>query len=187
MNAMPVVIVLALGPMLRWARRPGQASALTHSVDLAIASELPVLVVTTTAMADDVIHLVARRDVLALGTPSAASSAIGLGEAIAAGVAARASASGWLLLPAEVMSVQPQTLRRVASALSSHAVVYAQHRGRQGHPVAFGAELFSDLVRLSGNEGPRRLLARYPAHGVEVADPGVLLQAESQPLRSLSA
>ena len=29
--------------------------------------------------------------------------------------------------------------------------------------MGFSAELFSDLVRLSGEDGARRLLARYPA------------------------
>jgi molybdenum cofactor cytidylyltransferase len=40
--------------------------------------------------------------------------------------------------------------------------------------VAFAGELFSELIRLSGEGGARRLLARYPAKGVEVDDPGVL-------------
>jgi molybdenum cofactor cytidylyltransferase len=45
--------------------------------------------------------------------------------------------------------------------------------------VGFGTELYSELVRLSGDEGARRLVARYPAHGVEVDDPGVLLDVDT--------
>ena len=53
-------------------------------------------------------------------------------------------------------------------------MAYAQHRGRQGFPVGLSVELYSELVLLSGEEGLRRLLARYPSHAVEVDDPGVL-------------
>ncbi|HLO94283.1 MAG TPA: hypothetical protein VK195_08195, partial [Burkholderiaceae bacterium] len=54
------------------------------------------------------------------------------------------------------------------------AVAFAQYRGRSGQPLAFSAELYSDLVGLQGDEGARRLVARYPAVGIEVPDPGVL-------------
>ena len=60
-----------------------------------------------------------------------------------------------------------------------HPVVYAQHRGRRGHPVGFASELYSELALLSGDEGARRLVARYPAQGVEVDDPGVLLDVDT--------
>jgi molybdenum cofactor cytidylyltransferase len=46
--------------------------------------------------------------------------------------------------------------------------------------VAFGAELYSELALLGGDEGARRLVARYPAQGVEVDDPGVLLDIDTQ-------
>ena len=68
----------------------------------------------------------------------------------------------------------------VAAALDHYAIAYAQHRGRRGHPVGFGAELYSELVKLSGDEGARRLIARYPAHGVEVDDPGVLIDVDTE-------
>ena len=41
-------------------------------------------------------------------------------------------------------------------------------------------ELYSELVTLSGDEGARRLVARYPAHGVEVDDPGVLVDVDTE-------
>jgi len=71
-------------------------------------------------------------------------------------------------------------LLAVAAALEHHPVAYAQHRGRRGHPVAFGAELFTELATLVGDEGARRLVARYPAFGVEVDDPGVLLDVDTE-------
>jgi molybdenum cofactor cytidylyltransferase len=70
--------------------------------------------------------------------------------------------------------LQPDSLRAVARALAGHPVAYAQHQGRQGFPVGFSGEL-----RLSGDEGVRRLLARYPSAAVEVDDPGVLFDVNT--------
>ena len=64
-------------------------------------------------------------------------------------------------------------------ALDQQPIAFAQHRGRRGHPVGFAAELFSELVMLKGDEGARRLLARYPTAAVELDDPGVLLDIDT--------
>ena len=45
--------------------------------------------------------------------------------------------------------------------------------------MGFGAELYSELVVLDSDEGARRIAARYPALGVEVDDPGVLLDVDT--------
>ena len=75
--------------------------------------------------------------------------------------------------------MQPATLQVVARALDQHPVAFAQHTGRRGHPVGFAAELYSELAQLRGDEGARRLVARYPAHAVEVDDPGVLVDIDT--------
>ena len=51
---------------------------------------------------------------------------------------------------------------------------------RRGHPVGFAAELYSELILLRGDEGARRIVARYPAQGVELDDPGVLLDVDTE-------
>jgi len=141
----------------------------------AIASRLPVLVVTSAELAPLAYQQVAARDVVIL--PPLRSR--GMGDSIAAGVSARPDASGWLVLPGDMPLVQPSTLLAVAGALEEHAVVYAQHRGRRGHPVAFAAELYSELIQLSGDDGARRMMLRYPAHGQDVDDRGVLLDVDT--------
>jgi molybdenum cofactor cytidylyltransferase len=141
-----------------------------------LASRLSLVVVTTAPLMAAAAETVAQRDIVLL---SAAEAARGMGSTIAAGVGARADANGWLVLPADMPLVQPATLRAVADTLAEHAIAYAQHAGRRGHPVGFGAELFSELVRLDGDEGARRLLARYPAQAVDVDDPGVLIDIDT--------
>jgi molybdenum cofactor cytidylyltransferase len=45
--------------------------------------------------------------------------------------------------------------------------------------VAFAAELYSELIQLRGDDGPRRLMARYPAFGQEVDDAAVLMDIDT--------
>ena len=183
MDTPPAIIVLAAGQGSRFKgdkHKLDQALAgstvLGCTLRHAIASQLPVLLVTTAPFVEIASHQLARRDILVL---EPAQAFRGMGSSIAAGVAERPGASGWLVLPGDMPLVQPQTLRDVAKALAQHAVVYAQHRGRRGHPVAFAAELYSELIALDGDEGARRIVARYPVHGEEVDDAGVLLDVDT--------
>jgi molybdenum cofactor cytidylyltransferase len=143
----------------------------------AIQTRLPVLVVTTEALAPLVADQVAHRDTIVVSDIDARR---GIGHSIATGVLERASAPGWLILPGDMPLVRPSTLLAVAAKLDQHPVAYAQHRGRRGHPVGFGAELYSELVALSGDDGARRLIARYPGMAAEVDDPGVLVDVDTE-------
>lgn len=183
MRFRPTVIVVAAGRGSRFVadthklEQPfGGATVLGCTLRNAVQSQLPVLLVTTRSLAAGAALHVARRDMLVLADDEAAR---GMGHSIAAGVAERSGAPGWLVLPADMPLVQPGTMLAVAQALENHAVVYAQHQGRRGHPVGFSAELYSELVRLSGDEGARRIVARYPAFGQEVADAGVLVDIDT--------
>ena len=188
MKPQPVIVVLAAGlgsrfagPSHKLSQALGAASVLGQTLVHAIESRLPVTVVTTESLAAEASRWVARRDVVvlpAVGSPGAGP--LGMGYSIAAGVSARPQAGGWLVLPGDMPLVKASTLLQVAAGLAHHAVVYAQYRGRRGHPVAFGAELFSDLVQLTGDEGARRVMARYASFGIEVADPGVLMDVDTE-------
>ncbi len=183
MRFRPTIVVLAAGQGSRFGG-PGHklaqsfdgSTVLGATVRRAIQSQLPVVVVTTAALAPAVARLLATRDIVVL---SATEAARGMGYSLAAGVAERSGAPGWLVLPGDMPLVEPDSLLAVATALEHHPVVHAQHKGRRGYPVAFAAELYSELVVLDGDDGLRRLIARYPAHGEEVADPGVLLDVDT--------
>ncbi|MDH4392347.1 MAG: nucleotidyltransferase family protein [Aquabacterium sp.] len=188
MKPQPVIVILAAGRGSRFAglghkltQELGSASVLGQTIGHAIQSRLPVVVVTTQPLAAEATRWVARRDVVVLpevGTPG--SGPLGMGFSIAAGVAARSHGGGWLVLPGDMPLVRPSSLVRVAQGLAQHAVVFAQHLGRRGHPAGFAAELFSELVQLTGDEGARRLMARYPSQGIELDDPGVLVDVDTQ-------
>jgi len=190
----PAVVVLAAGRGMRFtglghklAQRLGAGedaladTVLARTVAHALATQLRVVVVTTAALAPCLHDLVAARDVLVLPEldSQGRASPVGMGHSIAAGVSASGDADGWLIVPADMPLLQASSILAVAQALESFPVAYAQHRGRQGHPVGFSAELFSELVDLHGDEGARRIVARYPSQAVELDDPGVLLDVDT--------
>lgn len=188
----PAVVVLAAGRGTRFrgsghkleqklGGTNGADTLLARTLRHAIATQLPVVVVTTAALAPAVHLLIAARDVVTLpehddhGRPHP----IGMGHSIVAGVSAAGDADGWLILPADMPLVQPATLLAVAEGLERYPVCYAQYRGIQGHPVGFGTELFSELMSLQGDEGARRIVARYAAQPITVDDPGVHIDVDT--------
>ncbi|RZL96927.1 MAG: nucleotidyltransferase family protein [Variovorax sp.] len=118
----------------------------------------------------------------------------GMGDSIAAAVRATAGAAGWLVLPADLPLVRPETLRRVALILreassmpqvpvpAGHAV-QPLHSGRRGHPVAFSAACRDDLLRLSGEFGAAPVLQRLRAAGcvveLDVDDIGIVTDIDT--------
>jgi len=184
MRFRPTIVVLAagqgsrfLGPRHKLEQPLAGGSVLGRTLAHSIETRLPVVVVTTARLAPLVAEQLAGRDTIVV---SDADARRGMGHSIATGVAERASSSGWLLLPGDMPLVRPSTLLAVAAAIEQHPVAYAQHRGRRGHPVGFSAELYSELILLSGDEGARRLIARYPAFAAEVDDPGVLVDVDTE-------
>jgi molybdenum cofactor cytidylyltransferase len=182
MAARVALVVLAAGSGSRFEGAPhklaqplGRTSVLGATLRNAVASQLAVVVVTSASLAPIARRSVASRDVVVLPD----DSPFGMGHSIAAGVAARSDADGWLVLPGDMPLVLPATLQAVARPLAEHPVCYAQYRGRRGHPVGFAAELYSELIALAGDEGARRLVARYPALAVDVDDPGVLVDIDT--------
>ena len=183
MRFRPTIVVPAAGrgsrfggPRHKLAQPFDGATVLGATLRHAIQTQLPVIVVTTAALAPLVGQQLATRDIVVL---SAGEAARGMGYTIAAGVAERSGAPGWLVLPGDMPLVRPGTLLSVATALEQHPVVYAQYKGRRGHPVGFAAELYSELILLDNDDGARRVVARYPAYGQEVDDPGVLMDVDT--------
>jgi len=184
----PTILVLAAGRGMRFQgsghkleQSLGSETLLAHTLGRAIASGLPVVVVASERLAPLAKKLVAANDVVVLPRLSSEGRELplGMGHSIAAGVVACGDAEGWLILPADMPMVQPSSLLAVAAALAQYPVAFAQHRGRRGHPVGFSAELYSELKDLTGDEGARRIVARYPSQAVELNDPGVLIDVDT--------
>jgi molybdenum cofactor cytidylyltransferase len=112
----------------------------------------------------------------------------GMGDSIAAAVAATPEAAGWLVLPADLPLIQSSTLLAIAAALAEHDVVMPLYAGQRGHPVGFAAACRGALLQLKGSQGAAAIVRNFGAVEVVVNDIGVvtdidtlqdLLQAES--------
>jgi molybdenum cofactor cytidylyltransferase len=107
----------------------------------------------------------------------------GMGDSIAAAVRATQEASGWLVLPGDLPLIHPQSLRAVAAALASHAVVLPRHRGQRGHPVGFDASCRDALLILQGPQGAQQIARAQAAAGraieVDLDDAGIVTDIDT--------
>lgn len=108
----------------------------------------------------------------------------GMGDSLAAAVRATAGAPGWLVLPADMPLVRPQTLTHVAEALRAGAqAAQPVHHGERGHPVGFGAACGQALMALAGPQGGAPVLKALREAGavvpVEVDDVGVITDIDT--------
>jgi molybdenum cofactor cytidylyltransferase len=143
----------------------GDKSVLQHTVDAVIASGLPYHVENA-------------------GHP-------GMGDSIAAAVKNTQNANGWLVLPADLPLVQPETLLQVAEALHSNDVVQpvfvqvneqsGEHSSEQlsGHPVGFARGCLDKLLKLEGNKGAAGVLIAYNAIKLMVKDVGIITDIDT--------
>ncbi|MFZ6845523.1 nucleotidyltransferase family protein [Undibacterium sp. RuTC16W] len=82
---------------------------------------------------------------------------------------------GWVIALADMPYVQPSTIRQLLSALESGAdIAVLRYQGKRGNPVAFSRTHLAELLLLSGDQGARDLLRRYPVVEIDVDDPGIL-------------
>jgi molybdenum cofactor cytidylyltransferase len=106
----------------------------------------------------------------------------GMGDSIAAGVAATAGAPGWLILPADLPLIRATTLRQIAF-MTGHAVVVPVFRGQRGHPVRFAADCGPELTNLKGNQGAAQLIRARAAIDsvafVDVEDEGCVTDVDT--------
>jgi len=106
----------------------------------------------------------------------------GMGHSLAAGVAAKSEADGWVIALGDMPHIQPDTIRAVTEALERGVpLVVPIFAGQRGHPVGFGRRFRDDLLALSGDAGARAILTRHPSavHQLEVIDPGVVQDVDT--------
>lgn len=143
-------------------------SLFEHTLCQALASGLPVQVVTRP---DNLLVLAA---CTANQVPVTLLTSAGLGDSIAAGVAATSHWQGWLIHLADMPFVSADVFRQVANALRQHAIVRPSYAQQPGHPVGFSALLRKQLCQLHGDNGARGLLQGAAVHLLPLEHPGVV-------------
>lgn len=143
-------------------------SLFEHTLCQALASGLPVQVVTRP---DNLPVLAA---CAANQVPVTLLASAGLGDSIAAGVAATPHWQGWLIHLADMPFVGADIFRQVADALRQHPIVRPCYAQQPGHPVGFSALLRKPLCQLRGDNGARELLQGAAVHLLPLEHPGVV-------------
>ncbi|MCI8211611.1 molybdopterin-guanine dinucleotide biosynthesis protein MobA [Pseudomonas sp. S25] len=101
-------------------------------------------------------------------------SSAGMGDSIAAAVAAEPDHRAWLIVLGDMPFILPQTLHQVVASLEDGRISVPALKTEFGHPVGFGRQYGPALKGLSGDQGARRLFKEGCVQQIEVDDPGVL-------------
>ncbi len=99
----------------------------------------------------------------------------GMGDSIAAGVAACPDADGWLIVLGDMPFILPSSIEQVVAAIADDAVSVPVQGGEFGHPVGFGRSFGPGLMALSGDRGARPLFKQGRVVEVAVDYPCVVL------------
>jgi len=103
----------------------------------------------------------------------------GMGDSIAAAVRATHDAAGWLILPADLPLIDPQTLRALALVSSGAEVLVPEYQGQRGHPVRFAKCCGEALAGLQGNQGAAAVVAAFRSALWPVDDPGCVMDIDT--------
>lgn len=108
----------------------------------------------------------------------------GIGESLAAAVAASRDAAGWIVALGDMPFVRPATVEAVRAQLEIGALVAAPLNavtGERGHPVGFASTLRDELLALRGDYGARAVILRHHDElvPVPVDDPGIFMDIDT--------
>ncbi len=106
----------------------------------------------------------------------------GMGSSLRAGVAAAPpGCTGFLLGLGDLPALRNPTVGAVLAAARTAplGMVFPTWRGRRGHPVWLHARYRPALLAVQGDQGARALLRECSGVGVEVPDPGCVLDVDT--------
>lgn len=103
----------------------------------------------------------------------------GMGDSIAAAVRATRDAPGWMVLPADLPLIRPETLVDIARAPLAGEVLMPVFEGHRGHPVRFAPACGDALVALQGNQGAAPVVSAREAIKMVVNDPGCVTDIDT--------
>ncbi len=105
----------------------------------------------------------------------------GMSTSLKHGILQSVHASGWLIALADMPFVSIGTIQKIVSAMVNGAdIVTPSTHQKRGHPVGFSRLHLDELLHISGDQGARSLLANYPVTDVEVLDPGIWMDIDTQ-------
>jgi molybdenum cofactor cytidylyltransferase len=103
----------------------------------------------------------------------------GMGDSIASAVRTTRNAPGWMVLPADLPLIRPQTLVDIARATVEGDVLVPVFEGQRGHPVRFAANCGNSLAILHGNQGAAQVTYVKGATKLVVSDRGCVMDIDT--------
>jgi molybdenum cofactor cytidylyltransferase len=97
----------------------------------------------------------------------------GMGDSLAAAVAASAEASGWLVVLGDMPFIHPDTYLQVVQSIQAERIVVPVFNTFPGHPVGFGQTFIKPLSALRGDRGARGLCEADKVIQLSVEDAGI--------------
>lgn len=155
--------------LARCVGRDGVERAVLEHVLLGLPQGLGTRLLVTTADRVEVIGLARAYDCRVLLIEST-----GMGDSLAAAVAATIDQAGWLVLLGDMPFILPQTVAQVLERTEDDGICVPIFQGEYGHPVGFGRSFGPALMGLSGDRGAKPLFVGGKVREVSVEDPGVL-------------
>jgi molybdenum cofactor cytidylyltransferase len=153
-------------------------SLLEASVTSVQRAGLPLLVALRGTDADLAAFLAAR----GVDTVHCPGSTLGMGHTLAEGLAGRpASWTGVIIALGDMPLIRPETFRLLRDRVGPGLIAVPEFEGKRGHPVAFDAHYFNQLLQLTGDQGASGILALHEASVVRVPvdDGGIVLDIDS--------
>jgi molybdenum cofactor cytidylyltransferase len=179
-------LVLAAGR----SSRMGDANKLTqplhgkpmvrHTVEAALGSQASTVLVVTGHEADAVRQALQGLDVSLIHNPDYAG---GMATSLRAGLSALpAGVAGAVVMLGDMPNVTPAIIDRLIAAATPEAkAVVPTLLGQRGNPALLMRALLPDLMKLSGDQGARRLLEAAGDAVIEIAldDPAIALDIDT--------
>lgn len=149
--------------------RDGSVRSVIEQVLVNLTASLEKRVLVTTENRPQVIRMAK-----AYGCEIVLLESTGMGDSIAAAVAACPQLSGWLMMLGDMPFILPSSIEQVLAKIEDDCIVVPVHQGVYGHPVGFGRSFGPALMGLSGDQGAKSLFSSTRVVEVPVEDPGVL-------------
>lgn len=149
--------------------RDGAVRSVIEQVLVNLPATLQKRLLVTTADRPQVIRMAK-----AYGCEVVLIESTGMGDSIAAGIAACAQLDGWLMVLGDMPFVLPSSIERVVAQVTDDCISVPVQDGGYGHPVGFGRHFAAGLLALSGDRGAKPLFSQGRVVEVAVDDPGVL-------------
>jgi molybdenum cofactor cytidylyltransferase len=168
-------IILAGGRSARMAPRNkllaaiGEKPVVARVAETALASAARPIVVVTGFAHRRIAEALRGLDIVFVHNPD---FALGLSTSLRAGLAALPNdCDGALIMLGDMPLVEPGDLDALIAAFAGkdrNSICVPARQGRRGNPVLWGGAYFPEMMRLSGDEGAKRLLEIHRERVIEV-------------------